>query len=241
MSLIQTLEKEVENLPTGQIFTYKDISINEGKSSTLIKGLSKLYNAGILKRLGKGMYFKPLETRFGSFVPDSRAIVSQLLSIQKKNIAYLSGLQAFNALGFTRQLSKNYLIMTDKPRSPIVLENAVVYFAKSRITTPTAFIEGLQILDALQNMKSIPDISPEEFSLILIGYLKTYSPDTLDTLVELALSYPPSTRAFLGLFLEQMGKKSWAHTLCQSLNPTSSYRIPFKIPDFIPSMNWNIQ
>jgi hypothetical protein len=44
--------------------------------------------------------------------------------------------------------------------------------------------------------------------------------------VQLALKYPPSTRAFLGAALEETNNVFFTKLLRKSLNPISVYRVP---------------
>lgn len=240
MNVMQTVQQEVEHSVPGSLLSYKDISVETGNISTLIKALSTLSQQGILCRLSKGLYYKPLETRFGSLAPDIRSMVNQLLERQKNQLAYITGVQAFNRLGLTRQISKDYVIATDRPRSPIQMGSGVIHFVKSRVTRPVSDIELLQVLDAFQNVKKIPDTLPEDVLYVLQGRLKGYTSDRLSALTSLALNYPPSTRALLGVIIDGLGEQDEAKKLNNSLNPTSVYRLGINMEEFSPSLCWHL-
>ncbi|MGV2480368.1 UNVERIFIED_CONTAM: hypothetical protein IGO34_26570, partial [Salmonella enterica subsp. enterica serovar Weltevreden] len=106
------------------------------------------YQAGVLKRLGKGLYYKPEQTQFGAVQPDARVVLNQLLALQKNRISYLTGNNVFNALGLTTQLSKDYVIATDRPRSPLRIGVTRILFVKSRVSEAVADPLPLQMLDA---------------------------------------------------------------------------------------------
>jgi hypothetical protein len=59
-------------------------------------------------------------------------------------------------------------------------------------------------------------------------------------MIELALKYPPSTRAFLGAALDELGYVSFAESLKTSLNPITSYNLPVA-KTFKSLGRWNIR
>lgn len=237
---MESLRQDISRLPAGRLFTYEDIDVEPDKASTLIKALSKLYRTGLLSRLSKGYYYKPITTRFGSFPPDIRSVVNQMLERQKDKISYLTGVQAFNSLGLTHQLSKDYTLATDKPRSPLRLGNAVIYFVLSRVSQSVGKLETLQIFDALSMFTSIPGADPIDVCKVIQGRLYQYTSNELDELVALAQSYPPSTQALVGLLLDDMDKMLWAKELQARLNPSTKYNPGVNLSLFTASLRWNI-
>ena len=98
----------------------------------------------------------------------------------------------------------------------------------------------LQILDAIRNIKKIPDASIElsckRFFSILIGL----SVKDKSSLVRLALKYPPVTRALLGAMLEQLQQTDITRPLFKSLNPITKYKLIGVSKVLSTTEKWNL-
>jgi hypothetical protein len=73
-----------------------------------------------------------------------------------------------------------------------------------------------------------------------MSIIKKYSDEETDTLVRLALKYPPATRALLGAFLEQLNRGKAAVPLLKSLNPFTKYRLAWAAKAITAAEKWNI-
>jgi len=98
----------------------------------------------------------------------------------------------------------------------------------------------LQILDTLRYQKNIPDTSPNTIYKRLLALIQDLSPKQKKSLIELALKYPPSTRAFLGAALDDLGDKRLSQPLRESLNPISTYKLPVA-KTLKSAKKWNIK
>ena len=62
----------------------------------------------------------------------------------------------------------------------------------------------------------------------------------IDTIIRLALKYPPSTRALLGSILDQLQKNISTEPLVKSLNPISKYKLSGVSKALTTTNKWNI-
>ncbi|KER02332.1 MULTISPECIES: hypothetical protein [Photorhabdus] len=98
---------------------------------------------------------------------------------------------------------------------------------------------ALEILDALNGIKKIPDISPSDALSILRNKLNELDNRQIKMAIKLALNhYPPSTRALLGMLLDETGIED--SKLKKSLNPSSRYKIGLNCNQWQKAREWHI-
>src|SRR5690606_5424300 len=81
----------------------------------------------------------------------------------------------------------------------------------------------LQLLDSIRFIKDIPDATVNQSFKRLTYLVNELEEDKLESLTDLALNYPASTRALTGAILENLGYTNMANRLLKSLNPTTWY------------------
>lgn len=240
MNISRYVRESVIQREAGSIFTYRDFSVSPEGASSLIKALSGLYRQGILARIAKGIYYKPRQTEFGVLLPSTKILLEKLLKEQRDQVAYLTGINTYNALGLTRQQAMEYVIATDRPRTPITIGKTTIRFVPARLKQAPSSSLLAQLLDALMEIKQIPDSEPTQSALILLAQFKQLSAAQRNELVALAKFYPPSTRALLGLLLEQLPDPILAKTLWQSLNPVTKFKLCLDPKYFPNTSHWHM-
>jgi hypothetical protein len=83
----------------------------------------------------------------------------------------------------------------------------------------------LQILDALRQIKKIPDATPSDVLISIKGIITQLSDDQIKVLSKLALDFTPRTRALVGALLEELDCKKYTDIIKQSLNSTTTFRL----------------
>lgn len=240
MSIINSIRQQVERLEPGSIVTYRDFDVPADALPVLIKALSVFYREGMLKRITKGMYYKQEHSEFGPLALSMSKLLEKLLHEQKDKIAYMTGPNVYNTLFLTTQLSTESVIATDRPRAPIAIKKNRIRFVRSRLSVLPSTSILAQVLDAIVDIREIPAASPTQTAFVLVGQLRKLSPDERRELVEISSVYPPSTRAILGILLEQLGEEALCKEVQSSLNPVSKFKLGFDLSCFPTSLNWNI-
>jgi hypothetical protein len=131
------------------------------KKEAVIKALNRMVASGKIAKLSKGKYYKPETTPFGNLLPDQKQIVKDLLEENGKIIGYLTGYSIYNLLGLTTQVSNTIQIGKNVIRPKLTRERYTITFIKQNNTINKENIPLLQILDAVKNIKIIPDASIE--------------------------------------------------------------------------------
>jgi hypothetical protein len=98
----------------------------------------------------------------------------------------------------------------------------------------------LQLLDAIRYIKKIPDATIESSCKRFLAIIKNFSDQEINTLVRLALKYPPATRALLGSLLEQLQQNKVTEPLYKSLNPITKYKLAGAAKVLSTTGKWNI-
>ena len=68
------MEALINHIKPGRVYRRSDL---EFFSTAVDRHLNQLRNAGALKRLGKGLYYVPKESKFGLVPPDDKELVKR--------------------------------------------------------------------------------------------------------------------------------------------------------------------
>tara|TARA_R110001592_G_scaffold162584_3_gene396141 strand:- start:18977 stop:19717 length:741 start_codon:yes stop_codon:yes gene_type:complete len=230
----------LQRMPKGYVFTYEDFMQGVGKKEAVIKALNRLVAAGKLNKLSKGKYYKPKETPFGELEPGEQQIVKDYLEKDGKIIGYLTGYSIYNRLGLSTQVSPIIQIGRASERPATERGKYKVVFVKQKNTITKSNIPLLQLLDAIKNIKKIPDAPLKQSLKRFAAIVKELSPESVQGLMRLALKYPPSTRALLGAIVNQVMPEMDTDILQQSLNPITRYKIGLDEKVLDNLNKWNI-
>ncbi len=239
-SIGSIVKNSIENFQPGQVFDYSLFPVQSDAFMALAKSLSRMTKEGQIVRLSRGKYYKPQQSVFGVLKPDENQLIRSLTQVGDKTIGYVTGLTAFNALGLTSQVSNTLIIARGSNQPAKEILGYKVRFVKRDFQFSRDDVKLLQILDALKDIKSIPDTSVNESLKILIASLRKLEVNELKRMIRISLKYPPSTRALVGAIIENKFSEIRIVSLYKSLNPLSKYR--FRIDsELLPNqLKWNI-
>ena len=230
----------INRLPKGYVFTYADFVDEVNKTEAIIKALNRMADSGKITKLAKGKYYKSESTPFGVLKPNQAQVVKDLLEANGKAIGYLTGYSIYNQLGLTTQVSNTIQIGKNKVRPSFKRERYTISFIRQRNTITKENIPLLQILDAIRYIKKIPDASIEASCKRLLAILKKLSVKEKNTIVRLALKYPPATKALLGALLDELKKESVTESLSKTMNPITKYKLKGASAVLSTAKKWNI-
>jgi hypothetical protein len=196
---------------------------------------------GSITKLAKGKYYKPEQTAFGALQPEPYQLVKDLLEENGKVVGYLTSYNIYNKLGLSTQVSNLIQIGKNEVRTKFKRGVFTISFLKQKNTITKENIPFLQMLDAIRNIKKIPDSSIKNNCNRFLSLLKNYTPNELATLVRLAQKYPPATRALLGALLEENGNTELLQALAKSLNSISTYELNGANEVLSFTNKWNIK
>ncbi len=230
----------IDRLPKGYVFTYVDFTTEVNQKETVIKALNRMVVSGKIAKLSKGKYYKPENTPFGNLQPSQAQVVKDLLEENGKVTGYLTGYSVYSQLGLTTQVSNTIQIGKNQVRPSFKRERYTISFLKQKNTITKENIPLLQLLDAIRYIKKIPDASIESSCKRFLAILNKLNEKEINTLVRLALKYPPAARALLGAMLEQLKQSKAIVTLFKSLNPITKYKLAGAAKAIATTEKWNI-
>jgi predicted transcriptional regulator of viral defense system len=228
---MKTSEKvriRIDKFEKGFVFTYNDFDIEVNESEALKKYLNRLVESGTIKRLSKGRFYKPKTGITGYLKPNEYEVVKDLLIDGNKTVGYITGYSIFNSLKLSTQVPNVIQIAVNFDKKGIRRGIYIVKFVRQWNKITKANIPLLQLLDCIRLIKSIPDTTLTNSINRIIFLIKELSEPEKKKLTDLAINYPPSTRALFGAIMEQLGYVDYARKLQQTLKSTTWYS--FNIP-----------
>jgi len=146
------------NHNSGWVFTHVDFS-SLGSMATVERVLSRLVVSGEIKRIRRGIYYIPENSRWGE-VPPSQSNIIKALSRSMNTDFIPDGANALYQLGLTQQVPMKHVYLTDKQISTISIGKTDIEFkkvspkklsgAKSGVSVYLSALEYLGKQEALQ-------------------------------------------------------------------------------------------
>jgi predicted transcriptional regulator of viral defense system len=241
MKVSEIVSSKIDRFRSGYIFTYDDFDVPVDKINALKKVLSRFAESGKIVRLSKGKYYKPREGVTGPLKPDEYQVVKDLLEEDGKIIGYLTGINTFNKLGLTTQISNTIQIGTNIDKKSIKRGKYTIRFIRQKNTITKDNILLLQILDSLRFIKRIPDTGINQSCGRLINIIENLAKEDQEYLTKLAMKYNPATRALTGAILEIIKDESFVESLYKSLRGTTDFNLNISI-NILPNKDkWQIR
>lgn len=241
MTLATQIKTRIKKIPEGRSFGYADLGIAKESYQTAAKALERLQVKGIIKKMSKGIFYRPEQTVFGELKPDYSEQLRPYLFENGKRIAYETGFSLYNRMGLTTQMAFRIKIASRSKRISINRGALQADAVKSYAEVTEANYELLGFLDAIKDIKRIPDCPVNRAVKILSSEINKLNKKQIEELVKYALFYPPRVRALVGAMLENLKIKSGTEKLKQSLNPLSKIKLGLTENELPTVQNWNIE
>lgn len=242
MALATEIRKQIKQLPKGKTFGYDDLRIAKNDYTTAAKALERLKKEGLIKKVSKGIFYKPAQTIFGELKPDYGELLRPYLFENGKRVAYETGTSLYNRMGLTTQMAFRIKIASRGKRININRENLKADAVKSYVEVTESNYKILGLLDAFKDIKTIPDCSVAKAIKRLTNIVKQLSDKQTESFIKYALVYPPRVRALVGAILENIDTKSKSiEKLKESLNPLTTIKLGVKENELPTKSNWYIE
>lgn len=241
MTTTGKIQTKIKKLPKGKSFGYADLGIAKNDYLTAAKVLERMQAKGVIRKLSKGVFYKPEKTVFGELKPDYREQLRPYLFDIGKRIAYETGFTLYNRMGLTTQLPFRVKVASRSKRISINRGALKADAVKSYAEVTEDNYELLGLLDAIKDIKRIPDCSVSKAVKILTGKIQQLNYKQQKELTRYALLYPPRVRALLGAILDNLGSPVNTGKLKDSLNPLTKIKLGLKEKDLPTIINWNIE
>lgn len=238
MKTTEALIKRIEKIGEGTVFTYSDLKLPPDMQAAAAMALSRMVAENKLRKAGKGKFYKPIYSRLGETTPMMEEMTKDLLYKDGKLTGYVTGVPIFAQMGLTTQISSKILIGSRFYRRPLVRGGYEIAFTRQENPITEDNISLLRFLDAIRFIKKIPSCTPDNAVKILLNKLSLFPNEVINSIIQLASSYSPSTRALLGAMLESIGYD--VSILKSSINPLSRYNIGISLNTLSNKSDWHI-
>lgn len=241
MKVAAQIREKIKSIPESEPFGYADLGIEATDFFTAAKALERLQKKGEIKKISKGMFYKPEISIFGEMPPNYDSILQNYLYKAGKRVGYVTGYVLYNQLSLTTQMAFTTKIATNRNLKKINIGWLKTNSVKAYAEVTEENYPLLGILDALKDIKSIPDSSASNAIKILMPKIKVFKKNDIEHLIKYALQYPPRVRALLGAILENIFRNEFdLLTLKSSLNPSTNFKLGIKNTVLPSTQNWNI-
>lgn len=241
MNLTMQIRNRIMKFPEGKIFRYDDLRVAREKYTTAAKVLERLQTEGLIKKISKGVFYKPERTVFGELKPDYSEQLRSYLFENGKRIAYETGFSLYNRMGLTSQMAFRIKIASRSKRISINRGALKADAVKSYAEVTDTNYELLGFLDAIKDIKRIPDCTVSKAVKIISSKISNLNEKQIAEMVKYALLYPPRVRALTGAILEYLNIQVNTEKLKQSLNPLTKIQLGLKESELPTIQNWNIK
>ncbi|MFH5886191.1 DUF6088 family protein [Halalkalibaculum sp. DA3122] len=240
MSTAKRIKDKVSSFDEGTTFKYNQLGIDNSEYGAATKAIERLISSGVVKRISKGLFYKPKKSLFGDLKPNEEQLLKPYMYEGDNRIAYITGLSLYNQMGLTTQVPKTITLACNKKRINTEIDNLKIKSVKSYVDPTDENIRFLEILDAIKDFKKIPDLDIDNAIGQLQSRMGDLSTPDRNRLITYALQYPPRVRALLGALLTDQEFNSAFPKLKNSLNPLSSYEFGSLSSSLSTAPNWNI-
>lgn len=241
MNITRTIQNKVETMPPGQVFGYQDLPGYNSSSSAVIKAVSRMVEEKRLERFSKGKFYVPKKGALGLRKPSDGELIRSVLYKDGRLRGYVTGLSLYNQLGLTTQVPRTITVAFNGGRQE--KEYATIRIKKivTRVPVEEKNVQLLQYLDALKDIKKIPDSDINLSLKIMKNYIAKLPKTKQKRLLELAEEYySPQVKALVGMLYTSIGLKV-PKGLSSSLNPTTTYKLKLDKSLWPLAREWNIQ
>lgn len=242
MSLASKIRDRVKQIPEGRTFRYDDLRISRTEYTTAAKALERLQKESLIKKVSKGVFYKPEQTVFGELEPDYSELLRPYLFENGKRVAYETGTALYNRLGLTTQMAFRTKIASRGKRIQVNRGPLQADSVKSYVEVTDKNVEVLGLLDAFKDIKRIPDSSVGQSVRRLSSILRDLEEKQIASLVKYAMAYPPRVKALVGAVLQNNSYQGKGlDQLKESLNPLTTIKLGLKEAELPTKNNWYIE
>lgn len=240
MSIARSVQKSVEKMPAGRIFGYRELPDYLKSPGAVIKAVNRMVSDGKLERFSKGSFYVPKKGLLGPRKPSDGEIIRSAIYKNGRLRGYVTGLSLYNRLGLTTQVPRTITIACSGGRQKREFGTIQINTVVSRQPENENDIQLLQYLDALKDIKNIPDSDINLSLAIIRRYISKLSKREQSRLASLAENrYPPRVRALICLLFSSL-QLSVPDSLAFSLNPVTVYKLRLDRSQWPKARKWNI-
>ena len=130
MTILKQVEAKINKLPEGSLIFIDDL-LDAFDYENARKALQRLYGSKQIMRLGRGIYYKPKESKLLGTIKPSTEQIAEAIARRDKARIIPTGAYAQFRLGLTTQIPMNVVYLTDGSPRRIIVGKQKINFKKT--------------------------------------------------------------------------------------------------------------
>lgn len=226
MNLRKDIVRQVTTMPEGRLFDFGMLQFPFGKASNVAVILHDLKEAGVVRSVAKGVFYRPRQSALGlgPVPPREDEIIRYVMC---RYNGHPSGAYIYSRLNLTEQVAHTITISTPSPVRAFSFAGYDFVCEKSDI----GYIERdpllIGYLDSLKHLDGIPGCTPGKAYAKLLNAITHLSAENRESMAVYALSYPPRVRMMLSVILSETDSPELSRSLMNTVK-TSAARVATK-------------
>ena len=110
MNIQAQIDQTILNFSPGCNFGYGDLPLYSKSPNGVVKAISRLIGKNKLKRLSKGIFYRPKKGILGDIKPSDDELLRTFCFRNDQLVGYITGASLYNRLGLTTQIPKTITI-----------------------------------------------------------------------------------------------------------------------------------
>jgi predicted transcriptional regulator of viral defense system len=183
-SVEEKIEKSIKSKQKGTLLFTGDF-YDYGTNTAILKALERLTNKGVITRIARGIYVRPVISEFiGEVLPTAEEVAQGIAKRDKIKIVP-TGTQAMNLLGLSTQIPLKLVYLTDGAPREVQIGNRIIRLKK---TTPKNLLaKGKKSALVIQALREIgQDGTNNDLEEKIVQILKKESTKDLEHDIPLA-------------------------------------------------------
>ena len=241
MSIAAAVNQTIDRMKAGRIFGYEVFPQYQEAPEAVVRAVNRSVGQGRLKRVEKGRFYRPRKGVLGEIPVSDDARVRDVLYRNGQRWGYITGPALYNFLGLTTQVPKTITVATSRAAQTKDFGTIRIKLVPRRAPIMDSTVPLLEILDALRDIRKVPDTGAGRILKVLRKRLMDIAPSRRKKLQRMAIGYyNAGTRALLGLLLTRNGQEVLPE-LRASINPTTRFNLGIDPRDWPEAGGWNFR
>ena len=119
MKVAEQIREKIKGIPQSEPFGYGQLAIAPADFFTAAKALERLQKKGVIKKISKGLFYKPETSIFGAMPPNYASLLQNYLYKDNKRVGYVTGYELYNKLNLTTQNAFRTKVAANRSRKKI--------------------------------------------------------------------------------------------------------------------------
>ena len=241
MSIPATVNQTIDKIPPGRVFGYDVFPQYLNAPDAVIRAVGRRVEKQQLKRVAKGLFYKPKEGVLGEVPLSDGERLRSLLYKEGRRVGYITGSALYNRLGLSTQVPSTITVASNRAAQTKDFGTVRVKLVPTRAPINDSTVPLLEILDVLRNVKKVQGSDVGTVLQVIAQRLANLAPAESRKIQRLSLEYySAATRALLGVSLMR-NKVEVLPALRASINPTTRFEIGLDPAEWPEARAWNIR